>query len=353
MTDTRPRTPLIAGALLAGAGLIAWSAWHFTAGGRCEGTNDAFVQADFTLVAPKVSGFIGEVLVEDNQPVTAGQLLARIDDRDYRAALSGARAKVASAEARLANARATLERQDALIRQAEATVEADRAEMEFARHELERYQHLAGQGAGTLQSAQQARSRFDTSRARQAEHAAALLATRKQTDVLAAQRDAAQAALEQASAGLERAELDLSHTELRAPMDGMVGRRAVRVGAFVSPGQALLAVVPLARAYVVANFQETQLTHMSPGQAVQVTVDSFPGEVLRGRIESIAPATGVTFAAIAPDNATGNFTKVVQRIPVKVRLDEGQPLAARLRVGMSVEADVDTRGEPEALAGVN
>ncbi|BBP81793.1 secretion protein [Pseudomonas sp. Pc102] len=353
MTDTHNRTPLIVGALLAGAGLIAWSAWHFTAGSGGEGTNDAFVQADFTLVAPKVSGFIGEVLVEDNQPVTAGQLLARIDDRDYRAARSGARAAVASAEARLANARATLERQDALIRQAEATVEADRAEMAFARHELERYQHLAGQGAGTLQSAQQARSRFDTRRARQAEHAAALSATRKQTDILAAQRDAAQAALEQARAGLERAELDLSHTELRAPMDGTIGRRAVRVGAFVSPGQALLAVVPLARAYVVANFQETQLTHMRPGQAVQVTVDSFPGEVLQGHVDSIAPATGVTFAAIAPDNATGNFTKVVQRIPVKVRLDEGQPLAARLRVGMSVEADVDTRGEPEALAGVN
>ncbi|MGE8359628.1 HlyD family secretion protein [Pseudomonas sp.] len=347
-----PRPLLLSTAALA-IGLSFWGAWHVLGDAGEQHTNDAFVQADYTLVAPKVSGFISEVLVEDNQRVTAGQVLARIDDRDYRAALEGARAAVASAEAQRANAEATLARQQSLIAQAEATVVADRAEIVFARHELTRHQRLAGRGAGTLQNAQLAQSRFDTATARQAEHAAALVATRQQVAILTAQRDAALAALEGARAAEHLAELNLSHTELRAPMDGMVGRRAVRVGAFVSPGNSLLAVVPLERAYVVANFQETQLTHVRPGQAVRIDVDTFPGEALRGHVESIAPATGVTFAAIAPDNATGNFTKVVQRIPVKVVLDADQPLLGHLRVGMSVEARIDTQGEPETQIEVN
>ncbi|MGG2397743.1 HlyD family secretion protein [Pseudomonas sp. SH1-B] len=351
MTTFRKPTLLIG---LPIAGLIVWGAWQLLFAERTEqSTNDAFVSADYSLIAPKVSGFISEVLVEDNQRVTAGQLLARIDDRDYRTALEGARAAVASAEAQRANAQATLDRQQSLIAQAAALVEADQAEMVFARHELERYRHLAGQGAGTLQNSQLAQSRFDIQRARQGEHSAALVAARQQVDILTAQRDAALAALEGAQAAQARAELDLSHTELRAPMDGMIGHRALRVGAFVSPGERLLAVVPLADAYVVANFQETQLTHVRPGQAVSVAVDTFPGETLRGHVQSVAPATGVTFAAVAPDNATGNFTKVVQRIPVKIVLDAGQPLLGHLRVGMSVEASIDTRQRPEALAGVN
>lgn len=336
------------------AGIVAWGAWQLLFAERFEqSTNDAFISADYTLVAPKVSGFISEVLVEDNQRVTAGQLLARIDDRDYRTALEGARAAVASAEAQRANAQATLDRQQSLIVQAAAAVEADQAEMVYARQELERYQHLVGRGAGTLQSSQLAQSRYDIQRARQGEHSAGLVAARQQVDILTAQRDAALAALEGAQAAQARAELDLSHTELRAPMAGMVGHRGVRVGAFVSPGDRLLAVVPLADAYVVANFQETQLTRVRPGQLVNVTVDTFPGETLRGHVQSLAPATGVTFAAIAPDNATGNFTKVVQRIPVKIMLDADQPLIGHLRVGMSVEASIDTRQQTEALAGVN
>ncbi|BAN49891.1 HlyD family secretion protein [Metapseudomonas resinovorans] len=353
MNHARILKPVIPAALLVGVGLLAWGAWHLLDDSADQYTNDAYVHADFTLAAPKVPGFIHEVLVEDNQVVKAGQVLARIDDRDYRAALEGARAKVASARAQLDNATATLERQASLIEQAQATLEADRAEIVFAQHELARHEKLVHRGAGTLQNAQLARSRFDTVRARQAEHSAALLATRKQTDILGAERDAAQAALDNAQAGLRQAELDLSHTELHAPIDGMVGRRAVRVGAFVKPGDALLAVVPLDRAYVVANFQETQLTHVRPGQAVRVTVDTFPGESLRGHVQSIAPATGVAFAAIAPANATGNFTKVVQRIPVKVVLDPGQSLLGQLRVGMSVEASIDTGSADATIARTN
>lgn len=307
-----------------------------------QSTNDAFVSADFTLVAPRVAGFIKEVLVEDNQQVKAGQLLALIDDRDLRAAAEAADADTLVAAAQLQNARATLERQASVIAQAQATVVAAKAEMAFADHELNRYNHLAGVGAGTVQNAQQARTRIDQAAARLANATAVLAAERKQVEILSAQRDAAEGGLKRAHAALEMASYELSYTRIVAPVDGMVGERAVRVGAYVTPGSKILAVVPLAQAYVIGNFQETQLTDVQPGQGVVVRVDSLGGEALTGRVESIAPATGVTFAAVKPDNATGNFTKVVQRIPVKIMLDPGQPMAQRLRVGMSVEASIDT-----------
>ncbi|MBK5538251.1 HlyD family secretion protein [Pseudomonas sp. TH05] len=307
-------------------------------------TNDAYIAADYTLVAPRVAGFIKEVLVEDNQQVKAGQLLALIDDRDLRAAAQAADADTLMAKAQLQNARATLERQSSVIAQAQATLVAARAEMAFAEHELARYNHLAGVGAGTVQNAQQARTRIDQASARQANAAAVLAAERKQVEILTAQCDAAEGGLKRAQAALEMASYELSYTRIVAPVDGMVGERAVRVGAYVTPGSKILAVVPLERAYVLGNFQETQLTDVKPGQEVQVRVDSLGGEALYGRVESIAPATGVTFASVKPDNATGNFTKVVQRIPVKIVLDPGQALAERLRVGMSVEASIDTLG---------
>jgi membrane fusion protein (multidrug efflux system) len=307
-----------------------------------QATNDAFVSADFTLVVPRVAGFIKEVLVEDNQQVTAGQLLALIDDRDLHAAAQAADAETLMARAQLQNSLATLERQTSVIAQAQATVVSANAEMVFAEHELNRYNHLAGVGAGTVQNAQQARTRIDQASARLAMATALLMAERKQVEILAAQRDAAAGGFKRAQAALEIANFELSYTRIVAPQDGMIGERAVRVGAYVVPGSKLLAVVPLRHAYVVANFQETQLTDVHPGQRVQVRVDTFGGESLRGRVESIAPATGVTFASIKPDNATGNFTKVVQRIPVRIVLDPQQPLAERLRVGMSVEARIDT-----------
>jgi len=307
-----------------------------------QSTNDAFIAADYTLVAPRVSGFIKEVLVEDNQQVKAGQLLALIDDRDLRAAAQAADAETLVAKAQLQNARATLDRQGSVIAQAQAALSAAQAEHAFAEHELNRYNHLAGVGAGTVQNAQQAKTRIDQASARLATATAALAAERKQVEILTAQRDAAEGGLKRAQAALEMASYELSYTRIVAPVDGMVGERAVRVGAYVTPGSKILAVVPLQQAYVLANFQETQLTAMQAGQTVEVRVDSLGGETLRGRVESLAPATGVTFAAVKPDNATGNFTKVVQRIPVKILLEPNQPMAERLRVGMSVEASVDT-----------
>ena len=343
MSTTSGRKPLIK----LGAGVLAvvvvYALWRLLfATSAVQSTNDAFVSADFTLIAPKVAGFIDEVLVQDNQPVKAGQVVARIDPQDFKTNVQAAEASVATAQAQLANAQAMLERQRSVIAQAQATVDADLAQVEFAEHELTRYQHLAGQGAGTLQNSQQAKNRSQIARAELVQHKAALEAARQQTRVLAAQTNAAQASVQHAQALQARAELDLSYTQLVAPFDGVVGRRSVRQGAYVKPGDPVLAVVPLAKAFVVANFLEHQLTHMRAGQRVSIKVDTFPGETLQGTVDSIAPATGVTFASIAPDNATGNFTKVVQRIPVKITLDQGQPLARQLRLGMSVDASIDT-----------
>ncbi|PKV42795.1 membrane fusion protein (multidrug efflux system) [Janthinobacterium sp. 61] len=348
----RSRAFILGLALLACA--LAFCAWQLLfAHGDEQSTDDAFVSADYTVLSPKVGGIVREVLVEDNQTVKAGDLLARIDDRDYQAAAAAARAEVAGAEAQLDYARATLQRQQSVIEQATTLVDANQAEDKLAQQELARSQHLAGQGAGSVQNAQQAQSRFDVSRARLAQNRAALVSTRKQTEILQAQQGAAEAALLRARASLQRAELDLSHTLLRAPIDGIVGRRAVRVGALVAPGASLMAVVPLNRSFVVANLQETQLTHVRQGQPASIAVDAYPGVLLHGTVHSIAPATGVTFAAIAPENATGNFTKVVQRIPVRIALDPGQDGEHRLRVGMSAEVRIDTAMRRQQLQQVS
>ena len=324
----------------------AYGATRYLSSAGAQSTNDAYVSADYSVISPKVAGFIDAVLVEDNQSVKQGQLLATIDDREYRAALDATLADVANARAQLAASRSALTRQHATILEVQASGRMHQADLDLARADLVRYANLAEQGAGTLQNAQQARSRLDAAEAQQKQDRAALESARSQLAVLQAQSEAAQAVLERAQAAARRAQIDLSHTRLTAPFDGVVGHRAVRVGNLVSPGVALLAVVPLQRAYVVANFQENQLTHLRPGQHADITVDTYPGRRWNGLVDSIAPATGVTFAAIAPDNATGNFTKVVQRIPVRIALQQSAAQDEPLRVGMSVEVTIDTgRGE--------
>ena len=345
MSMTSKQTLAVCGMaiVLAGVGI-----YLFTGDSRRQSTNDAYVVADYSIVAPKVAGFISQVLVEDNQPVKTGQLLALIDDRDLRTALAASQAEVLAASAQLEQSRAVLQRQASVISQAEATLAATKAEVTFAEQEQARYSHLAGMGAGTVQNAQQARNRIDTARARQTSAVASVAADRKQVDILTAQQHAAEAGLKRAQAAHDQAQLQLSYTRIVAPVDGVVGERAVRVGNYVNPGSRLLSVVPLSQAYVVGNFQETQLTNVTPGQRVEIRIDTFPGEPLRGRVQSIAPATGVTFAAIKPDNATGNFTKVVQRLPVRIVLDADQPLARKLWVGLSVEAIIDTQSPASA-----
>ncbi|AET92761.1 secretion protein HlyD family protein [Burkholderia sp. YI23] len=330
--------------------IVAWISIRLLSHPDVESTNDAYVQADFTLVAPRIAGQISDVMVNDNQIVKAGQLLVRIDDRDFRAALMSAEADVRAARASVANFDAEIARQPSLVDQARATLRSDDAAIQFARANASRYQNLSDAGAGTAQEQQRASSALAQQLAQQAHDRAALKTTEQNLDVLRTQRDKAAGAQARAEAALQQAKLNVSYTEILAPVDGKIGRRSARVGAFVTPGAPVLAVVPLAQAYVVANFQENQIARMRPGAKVRIKVDSFPGVVIRGRVESLAPATGVSFAPIAPDNATGNFTKIVQRVPVKITIDDGQEAASGLSVGLSVEAEVATGRRNETLA---
>jgi membrane fusion protein (multidrug efflux system) len=305
-------------------------------------TDDAYVRADSVLISPRLPGQVTKVLVEDNQSVKAGQELAELDDRDYRAAQASAAANVAAAKAQLLNLQASIERQAAVIDQAAATTRATAAALKFAQSNAQRYLNLSNAGAGTQQEHQKAEADLLGWQASRDRDEASRVAAIKSQDVLKAQLEIAKAELAKDQAALNQADLNVSYTRITAPQDGMVGQRSVRVGAYVSRGQALMAVVPLHQAFVVANFRETQLAHMMAQQEVELHVDSVPDHNFKGRIESVAPATGVSFSEIAPDNATGNFTKVVQRIPVKIVFESNQPDLDRLRIGMSVVASVDT-----------
>lgn len=317
-------------------------------------TDDAYVMADYSTIAPNISGLIDQVLVEDHQQVRAGQEVAHIDDRDYKAAVAIAQASLMAANAQVQNAESELSRQASVIAQAEATVRADEAAVSFAESNATRYHNLLSGGGAAVEKQQEAASALLQATALRERDLAVVDAAHRQVSSLKAQRDQAIGNAQVAQADLDKAKLNLSYTHIISPVDGIVGQRSVRVGNFVSAGTALLAVVPIQSAYVVANFRETQLASVVPGQPVDLTVDGYPGEKLSGVVASVAPASGATFSAIQPDNATGNFTKVVQRIALKVRLTGSQPLRSRLKVGMSVIASVNTgvsRNRDVAYAG--
>ena len=350
------------GALIAAivaAAAVSYYGWHYWTVGRFqESTDDAYVQADSSILAPRISGYISEVLVADNQPVKAGQLLARIDDRDYQTALAQARANVAAAQADVDNLGASLKEQQAVIAQARATIELDKANLTFMQQDNARYATLAKQGSGTLQAAQQALSKRNVAQATLDHDSASLDAAVRQISVLQAQLGKANAMLAQDQALQRQAELNVGYTRIVAPIDGVVGNRTLRVGQYVQAGTQLMAVVPLASTYVVANFEETQLADIRPREPVDIAVDTYSGKTVRGYVDSIAPASGQEFALLPPDNATGNFTKIVQRIPVKIALDRHDPLRGDLRPGMSVIATVNikahapTRAETAAAESV-
>ena len=343
---------LIGGALLGLIVTAGLAGHHYWMVGRFqESTDDAYVKADYTTIAPKVSGYIAEVLVSDNVTVEAGQPLARIDDRDFRTALVAARGDVTAADASIRNLDAQLALQRSVIAQEQADIDATTATLQFARQDDVRYQDLLKRGFGTVQLAQSARAKLQEATA-QLQHARAALTTaQKQLDVLATQRDQSIALRDRAEAAAHQAEINLAYTTITAPVSGTVGARSVRVGQFVAAGTQLMAVVPLDDVYVVANFKETQLTRVRDGQPVHIKVDGFPDVRLTGHVDSVSPASGLEFALLPPDNATGNFTKIVQRIPVKIVLDD-HSLAGLLRPGMSVEPTIDTRWprDPRALA---
>jgi membrane fusion protein (multidrug efflux system) len=301
------------------------------------------VKADSTTVAPKVSGYIAQVLVEDNQPVKSGQVLARIDDRDLQTALREANANLGAANAVVANLTAQLTAQGYAIREAQADLQVAQTAAALAQRNDGRRREMAKVGFGSDEQSDEATTDFQRKSAGVARAQAALASARQQVEVLQTQRQLAEAQRLRAVANQNQAELNASYATIRAAIDGTVGARTLRVGQFVQAGTQLMEIVPLQDTYVVANFKETQLTRMYPGQAVRLSVDTFPGAKLTGHVDSLAPASGLEFALLPPDNATGNFTKIVQRIPIKVVLDDPRQLAGRLRPGMSVDVAVDTR----------
>ncbi|MGZ2457453.1 MULTISPECIES: HlyD family secretion protein [Rhizobium] len=334
---------VLAAALLAGvafAGDFGYRYW--TVGRFIESTDDAYVKADYTTVAPKVAGYIREVLVSDNDQVKAGQVLARIDDRDFQAALSQARADVKAAEAAITNIDAQIALQQSVIEQARATIDASQASLDFAVSDAARSARLITNGAGTQSRAEQTQSAREQAAAAVERDRAALVAAQNKVPVLQTQREQSVAQRDRAAAAAQQAELNLSYTDIVAAVDGTVGARSIRVGQYVTSGTQLMAVVPLHAVYVVANFKETQLTYISPGQPVEIKVDSFPDISIKGHVDSVSPASGLEFSLLPPDNATGNFTKIVQRIPVKIVIDD-EPLSGLLRSGMSVEPEIDTK----------
>ena len=342
----RIRKTLIAGATVALLATASWYGWDYWTVGRFQvSTDDAYVKADNTTVAPKVSGYLSQVLVGDNQLVKAGQVLARIDDRDFRVALEQAKADVAAAEAAVVSKRAQLDVQQATIDAAKATLDVDQAAKVFTAQENKRYTDLAATGYGSVQNAQNAQARDNTQVAAIERDKANLVSAQKQVELQKAELAQAVASEARAKAQQRQAELNLSYTMIVSPIDGVVGNRSLRVGQYVQAGTQLMALVPSQGAYVIANFKETQLGHVRSGQPVDIEVDMFPGKDVHGHVDSLAPASGQEFALLPPDNATGNFTKVVQRIPVKIVLDGSDP---DLRPGMSVVPSIQTKAVVQA-----
>ena len=332
---------IVALGVLAGAGFYGYQYW--TVDRFLESTDDAYLEADYTTVAPKVSGYISEVLVDDNQQVKAGQVLARIDDHDFKTARAQAKAERESAKAQITNLAAQLTLQQAVIAQAKADIAAAEAALAFAEADYARYHHLRKTGFGSVQRDQRAEASLQEKRADLAHDRAVLAAAKRQVDVIKTEQVKAEKALARARAAKHQADLNVGYTVITAPIDGTVGDRSLRVGEYVQAGTALMAVVPLRKVFVVANFKETQLTDVRRGERAEVRVDTFPGVVVTGRVDSVSPASGLEFALLPPDNATGNFTKIVQRIPVKIVLEDDNQLAGLLRPGMSVTATIDTK----------
>jgi membrane fusion protein (multidrug efflux system) len=345
---TRWRRPLMIGAvvLIALAAAVFGARW-FLVGRYLETTDDAYLQADSVTVSPKIAGYVAEVAVGDNQQVTAGQVLVRIDDRDYKAELAQSEAQLASANADLRNVEAQIVQQKARLAANDAQIASAGALLDYAGSESARYRNLVESGAVSQQKSQLAQTDLKRSNAALGEAKAMLETARAQLAILETQRDKAAAAIQSAEAMREQSRLRLSFTTITAASDGAVGDRSVRVGQFVQPGSRLITIVPVHDIYLIANFKETQLGHMYRGEHVSFTLDAFPDLTLEGTIDSLAPGTGAQFALLPAENATGNFTKIVQRVPVKIRIDPKALHGVDLRPGLSATATVDTRTAPE------
>jgi membrane fusion protein, multidrug efflux system len=335
-----PLVAVIAALAFVAVATLRWDAWV----GRAviQTTDDAYVRADLTRLSSRVSGEVLSVAVDDFQRVKQGQLLIQIDPADYEAQVAQAEAGVLGAQAALDNLANQIELQYATIAQAEAAQASGEAIEVEARQEQERQQSLSQTDAGTRQRLEQAVAAYGKAQADVLASRAVVAAQKHQQEVLQGTKKQRAADLEAAKALLTAAKLKLGYTRIIAPFDGVASERQVQPGDYVNIGSNLINVVPLPNVYVIANYKETQLTHVHPGQRVDIRVDTFPNQTLHGRVERIAPASGSQFALLPPDNATGNFTKVVQRIPVRIMFDKDQPLLEKLLPGMSVETSIHT-----------
>ena len=341
------RTILI---LLGLAALVAAAVWlgHWWVVGRfIESTDDAYLQADSVTIAPKVSGYVTDVYVADNQAVKAADPLVKLDARQYQVALDQAQATIDARTADIEHAQAQIEQQRANVAQAQAQQEVAQVSLRHANDEVARYAPLAATGAETTERLAELKSERDKAQATLAADAAAVTSARSQISALNAQLSQARAQLEAARANAAQSQLDLDNTVVKSALAGRVGDRTVRVGQYVQPGTRMLTVVPVQRTYLTANFKETQIGRMRAGQPVELHVDALPGHTLHGVVDSFSPGTGAQFALLPPENATGNFTKIVQRVPVRIRLETGPETRSVLLPGMSVTVDVDTRSASE------
>ena len=337
------RIALFATLAAAGAGAAWYGHGWWQTGRFIETTDDAYVGGEVTAISPHIAGFLAAVLVTDNQHVQAGQLLARLDRRDFQAAYDHAQAVVEARGAALAGLRAQSAMQQSAIQQAAADVSAKDARAAFTRIDGARYATLALTSAGSRQQAERTRVLDQEAQAEMTSSQAGLEAQKLRLRVLGAGIAEAQAAVAQAASDLRRAALDMGYTEIRAPIEGYVGNRAARAGAYASEGSYLMSVIPAAGLWVDANFKEDQLARMVPGQAASVIADVAPGQVLHGHVLSLAPGAGAVFSVIPAENATGNFTKIVQRVPVRIALDAADATLDRLRPGLSTTVSIDIR----------
>ncbi|HEY2541358.1 MAG TPA: HlyD family secretion protein [Stellaceae bacterium] len=322
-----------------------WTDWRFM-----QSTDDAYIASDVSVISPKVEGYIKQVRVADNEAVKKHDVLFVIDDSDFAAKVAQGQAAVATEEAAVATFASRLDLQKAMIAQAQAELQSAEADLVRTQQDYKRYAALMTTDFASRQRYEQAQADARKAEAAAQRSRATLAAAQSQYSVLQAQRREEEARLGQARANLRLAQNDLDNTVIRAPISGIAGNRAGQVGQYVKSGTELLSLVPLPRVYVTANFKETQLTRMQPGQPAEVAVDAYPDQVLTGKIESFAPASGAQFSLLPPDNATGNFTKIVQRVPVRIALPREEPLARLLRPGLSVTVTVDTREPGAAVA---
>ncbi|MFC4309220.1 HlyD family secretion protein [Steroidobacter flavus] len=347
--NPKARVALVAGGITIAVVLSGWFIYHQARGRYFQDTNDAYIRADSVVVSPKIGGYVAEVLIENNQDVTVGQPLVRIDAHDYQAQAEQIEAQIDVAEANAANVRATIREQHATIAQGRARLAAARAKANHDANEVKRYEPLAASGAEPQEKLEQLRTMAVQSANDAESQAAALQVAERRLESLETQVRQAKAQGQGARAQLSAAQGDLQSTTISAAMNGRIGNKTVTVGQFVQPGTRLMSIVPLDKLYVEANFKETQIGLMRIGQAVNIEVDTLKGVELHGTIASFAPGTGAEFSLLPPKNATGNFTKIVQRVPVRITLEAGPEARKLLVPGLSVTVTVDTRSAKDDL----